>query len=104
MTFPYKIDFKKLEWDLPIEGVRQKFIDQNNFRLRLVEYSKRMSPHWCEKGHYGFLIEGQMKIEYEKSKIIYEPGDGIFIPEGPGHKHRARVISEKVLVFFVEKI
>jgi quercetin dioxygenase-like cupin family protein len=45
-----------------------------------------------------------MEIEYENAKIIYKPGDGIFIPDGPDHKHRGRVLSERVLVFFIEKI
>ena len=73
MTVQYKADFDKLEWESPIEGVRHKYIDQNNLRVRLVEYSKEMPPHWCEKGHYGYLIEGQMEIEYENSRIVYEP-------------------------------
>jgi len=104
MTIQYKADFDKLEWQSPIEGVRHKYIDQNNLRMRLVEYTKRMPEHWCEKGHYGFLVEGQMEIKFESSKIIYKPGDGIFIPDGSEHKHRGRVISEKVLVFFIEKV
>jgi quercetin dioxygenase-like cupin family protein len=104
MTVQYKADFDTLEWESPIEGVRHKYIDQNNVRMRLVEYSKEMPPHWCEKGHYGYLIEGQMELEYESSKIIYKSGDGIFIPDGPDHKHRGRLISEKVLVFFIEKV
>jgi quercetin dioxygenase-like cupin family protein len=99
----YKADFAKLEWESPVAGVRHKFIDQNNVRMRLVEYSKAMPPHWCVKGHYGYLIEGQMEIEYENSTVIYNPGDGIFIPDGPDHKHRGRVLSGKALVFFVEK-
>ena len=45
-----------------------------------------------------------MEIEYENSKIIYKPGDGIFIPDGPDHKHQGRQLSEKVLVFFIEKV
>jgi hypothetical protein len=45
-----------------------------------------------------------MEIEYENAKIIYKPGEGIFIPDGPDHKHRGRVLSEKALVFFVEKV
>jgi quercetin dioxygenase-like cupin family protein len=98
MTVQYKVDFDKLTWESPIEGVRHKYIDQNNLRIRLVEYSKDMPLHWCEKGHYGYLIEGQMEIEYENSKIIYKPGDGIFIPDGPDHKHRGRQLSEKVIV------
>ena len=104
MEIQYKVDFDKLEWKSPIKGVRHKYIDQNNLRIRLVEYSKEMPLHWCEKGHYGYLIEGQMEIEYENSKIIYKPGDGIFIPDGPDHKHRGRQLSEKVLVFFIEKV
>jgi quercetin dioxygenase-like cupin family protein len=103
MTIEHKADFNKLDWESPIEGVRHKYVDQDNLRLRLVEYSKEMPPHWCEKGHYGYVIEGQMEIEYENEIIIYMPGDGIFIPDGPDHRHRGKVLTEKVLIFFVEK-
>jgi hypothetical protein len=44
-----------------------------------------------------------MELEYENLKIVKKPGDGIFIPDGPEHKHRGRIISEKVLVFLIEK-
>ena len=104
MKVQYKVEFDKLKWESPVEGVRHKYIDQNNLRIRLVEYSQEMPPHWCEKGHYGYLISGQLEIEYENSKILYMQGDGIFIPDGSDHKHRGRVLSEKVLVFFIEKI
>jgi hypothetical protein len=66
MTVRYKAEFDKLEWESPMIGVRHKYIDQNNSRIRLVEYSIEMPPHWCEKGHFGYLIEGRMEIEYEK--------------------------------------
>jgi quercetin dioxygenase-like cupin family protein len=104
MTIQYKVDFEKLEWESPIDGVRHKYIEQNNFRMRLVEYSKEMPLHWCEKGHYGYLIDGQMQIEFAESKIIYNQGDGIFIPDGHEHRHRGKTISDKVLVFFIEKV
>ena len=83
MTIQYKADFDQLDWALPIEGIRHKVIDQDDVRMRLVEYSKAMPPHWCQKGHYGYLIEGQMEMEYAHSKIVYNPGDGIFIPTDP---------------------
>lgn len=104
MTIQYKAEFDKLEWESPITGVRHKYIDQNNLRIRLVEYSKEMPLHWCEKGHYGYLIEGQMEIEYENEKIAYKSGDGIFIPDGSYHKHRGKALTEKVLIFFMEKV
>ena len=103
MTVQYRAEFDKLEWESPFEGVRHKYIDQNNLRMRMVEYSKEMQPHWCEKGHYGYVIEGQMQIEYENTKIIYKPGDGIFIPDGPDHRHRGKSLSARVLIFFIEK-
>lgn len=103
MTIQYRTEFDALDWESPIEGVRHKVYDHNSVRIRLVEYSSAMPPHWCEKGHYGYLIEGVLEVEYRNELVIYKAGDGIFIPDGPDHMHRGRVLSEKVLVFFVEK-
>jgi quercetin dioxygenase-like cupin family protein len=100
----HKVEFDKLRWETPVEGVRHKYIDQDELRLRLVEYSQEMPLHWCEKGHYGYLIKGQMEIEYDNEKIIYNPGDGIFIPDGPDHRHRGKALTDKVLIFFMEKV
>ena len=102
MELRYKAEFEKLPWECPLEGVRHKSVERDGIRLRLVEYSKEMPPHWCEKGHFGYVIEGRLEIEYEKGKVIYVPGDGIYIPNGPAHRHRGRVLSEKATVFFVE--
>ena len=102
MTFPYKINFEQMEWETPIEGVRHKCLDQDGQRIRLVEYSDEMPAHWCEKGHCGYMIEGEMEIEYPGATITYGPGDGIFIPDGPEHRHRGKVLSGKALVFFME--
>ena len=100
----YKVDFGNINWKLPFEGVRHKYLDQDGLRLRLVEYSKEMLPHWCEKGHYGYIISGQMEIEFKNKKEMYNSGDGVFLPPGAEYKHKAKVISEKVLVFFVENL
>ncbi|MEW6236760.1 MAG: cupin domain-containing protein [Candidatus Omnitrophota bacterium] len=100
----YKADFEKIAWESPIAGVRHKCFDQNRLRLRLVEYTQAMPPHWCEKGHYGYIIEGELEIEYDKETITYKSGDGLFIPDGLEHRHRGRVLSEKVLVFFMEMV
>ena len=100
----YKIDFNSLKWETPMQGVRHKYLDQDNLRMRLVEYSYDMPPHWCERGHNGYVLEGEMEIEYDEDKIIYKNGDGIFIPPGKEFRHKARIISDKVLVFFVENV
>jgi ethanolamine utilization protein EutQ (cupin superfamily) len=78
----YKVDFDKLEWKRPIEGVKSKVIQYGNKQMRLIEYSKKMPPHWCEKGHYGLILDGELEIEFPHQTIIYKSGDGVFIPDG----------------------
>lgn len=100
----YKIDFAKLDWEFPLDGVRCKKLQQNNKQIRLVEYSKTMPPHWCSKGHYGIILEGEFEIEFDNQKLLYKTGDGVYIPDGEEHRHKAKVISDKVKVLFVEEI
>lgn len=99
----YKLDFDKILWKTPMEGVRHKYFDQNGTRFRLVEYSKDMREHWCEKEHYGYLIDGEMEIEFDDRREGYSAGDGLILPSGSTYRHKARLISEKALVFFIEK-
>lgn len=100
----YRIDFDEVAWEKPLQGIRCKVFKQGDRQLRLVEYSKEMPLHWCEKGHYGYILEGTFEIEYQGETIIYQTGDGVFIPDGKEHKHRGRVLSEIVRVLFVEDV
>jgi len=100
----YLVDFSSLEWESPMEGVRQKALVDNGKRLRMVEYSQKMPQHWCEKGHFGYILEGSLEIEFDSGAHLFKEGNGVFIPDGAAHKHRARVLSEVVRVIFVEDI
>jgi mannose-6-phosphate isomerase-like protein (cupin superfamily) len=100
----YKVDFDNLRWEHPMEGVQCKIYKYGNKQLRLVEYTKDMPLHWCEKGHYGYILDGKFEIEYQNETVIYQTGDGVFIPEGKEHKHKAKVLSDSVKVLFVENV
>ena len=100
----YNVNFDNLNWEELMEGVRHKVYKHDNKQLRLIEYTKEMPLHWCEKGHYGYILDGTFEIEYQDTKVIYQPGDGVFIPDGEKHKHRARVVSDLVKVLFVEDV
>ncbi len=100
----YLIDFAEIDWESPIAGMRQKAFRDGGKQIRLVEYTREMEPHWCEKGHYGYLLEGDFEIEYESEKAVYRPGDGIFIPSGPEHRHKGITLTDTVRVIFVEDI
>jgi len=100
----YKVDFDKLKWEQLIEGIKCKIIKYGNKQLRLIEYSKMMPPHWCEKGHYGLVLDGEVEIEFQNEKHVYKSGDGVFIPDGEEHKHKGRALTESVRVIFVEDV
>ncbi len=100
----YKINFNDVKWQSPIEGVNAKAVNYNKKQLRLIEYSNQMEPHWCSRGHYGMILEGEMEIEFNTATVLFQAGDGVFIPDGEEHRHKARVLTEVVKVIFVEDI
>ena len=100
----YKVDFASMSWETPMDGLRFKATRQGGRQLRLVEYTKDMEPHWCEKGHIGYLLAGQFEIRFEGEVAIYNPGDGIFILSGPEHKHMGIALTDLVRAVFVEEV
>jgi len=102
-TPSYKVDFERIAWESPIPGVRHKVAIAGEARLRLVEYTAAMAPHWCSRGHVGRILEGRFAIEFAGGTLEFAAGDGVLIPEGERHRHRARVLSPVVRALFVEK-
>ena len=99
----YRIDFESMVWESPAEGIRFKAYKQGGKKLRLVEFSKEfVEPDWCIKSHIGYILEGQMEIDFDGEKEVFGPGDGVFIPAGQKHKHKGRVLTDKVKVILVE--
>jgi quercetin dioxygenase-like cupin family protein len=79
--------------------------EKGNIRVRMVEYTPGyVADHWCKKGHFGCILEGRFEIEFRDGVSIFEQGDGVFIPEGEEHKHRAKALTDIVRVVFVEDI
>jgi ethanolamine utilization protein EutQ (cupin superfamily) len=99
----YKVDFDTMPWQQPIPGVRHRFVSHGGKKLRLVEYTKEMEPHWCSRGHLGMILDGRFEIRYDNATEIYEPGDGVFIPNGEEHRHMAVTLTETVRAVFVEE-
>lgn len=53
----YKVDFNSMPWESPMDGMRQKIQTFGSRQGRLVEYAKDFVPHWCEKGHTGYVLK-----------------------------------------------
>ena len=100
----YRLDFESIAWESPADGVRFKAYQQNNKKLRLVEFSKNfVEPDWCTRGHIGYILAGQMEIDFDGNKEVFGPGDGVFIPAGRQHKHKGRVLTDKVKAILAEE-
>ncbi len=101
----YKIDFESMEWESPGVGVRFKAYEQGGRKLRLVEFGKEfVEADWCTKGHIGYILEGQMEINFDGAKEVFGPGDGLFIPAGEEHKHKGRVLTDTVKIILAEDV
>ena len=78
---------------------------QGELQVRLVEWDKAMvHASWCVKGHVGYVLEGVVEIDIAGEVVRYEAGDVLILPEGEAHKHRPKVLSEKMRFFSVEKV
>jgi len=101
----YKIDFKTMPWDTPAVGIRCKAHQREGRKLRLAECTREFTePDWCIKGHIGYILEGQMEIDFDGKTIVFSPGDGLFIPAGEKHKHKAKVLTETMKIILVEDV
>lgn len=99
----YRIDFESMVWDAPAAGVRQKVVVQGRTRLRLLEFSDNfVELDWCTKGHIGYIIDGQLEIDFDGKPVRYGPGDVATIADGADHRHKAKSVTDQVTIFVVE--
>jgi hypothetical protein len=104
MMTDYLLNFKNIDWDIKNDGLREKIIIRGEKRMRLAEFSPEFNEaDWCCKGHFGYLIEGSMKIDFDGKVIEYAAGDGFYIPGGEFSRHRA-IVDEgnKALLLMIE--
>ena len=104
MDSPHLVSFGAIAWQSAMAGMRFKEHVRGGRRLRLVEYTPEMAPHWCERGHLGYVLDGRLEISFSDEVVVLETGDGVDIPSGPEHRHMGRALTEVVRVIFVEDV
>lgn len=88
------ICFESMDWEKPNEGVEQKVYSNGNKKLRLLKFKDNfIEREWCLNGHVGFVIKGEMKIDFNGEIKSYKKGDGLWINKGKDSKHK--VIIDK---------
>ena len=71
-----QIDFQSIEWKKPKTGVEQKVYSDGNQKIRLLRFfDDFVEEDWCIKGHIGYVLEGEMTIDFNGIIKNYKKGD-----------------------------
>ena len=99
----YRVGFDSLDWETQLPALRFKAFRQGDTTLRVAEYARGfIAPEWCTGGHIGYVLEGEMDIDFDGNVVRFAAGDGVFIPEGEAHRHKPIVVTDVVRVVLVE--
>lgn len=83
------LKFNDLEWDEPKLGVKQKVFSDGKSKLRLLQFDESfIEEEWCMKGHVGYVVDGEMTIDFNSIIKHYRRGDGLWIEPGESNKHK----------------
>ena len=98
------IDFSSIDWTTPADGVRTKEVIRGGNRLRLIEFSEQFKEaDWCKSAHAGYVVDGELTLEFVDVTVKFKSGDALFLPPGESTKHKAHVTNGKATLFVVEK-
>ena len=97
-------EFSKIEWQDVAPGARFKAFQADGKQLRLVEFTGDfVEKDWCEKGHIGFVLSGELEVQFKNQVLRYPEGSAILIKQGTEHGHKARSVTSVVRLFLVEE-
>jgi quercetin dioxygenase-like cupin family protein len=101
-----RIAFDDMAWETGPSGLRFKAQKVGARQFRLLELTPELDhSYWCETGHVGYVLEGEMEVEFaEGSPVVFRAGDGVLIPAGKAERHRPRVLTDRVRLIFVEDL
>lgn len=93
-----KVEFEETPWSDDAPGVRVKEATVDGCRWAIVEYeAKAYRPEWCEDGHRGYVLQGDIEYEFddERTSLRASAGEAFRLPparRGQG-AHRGRNLS-----------
>jgi hypothetical protein len=98
----YRIALGDLPWEPAAPHASAKIVPLGSHRLRLLELRRGfVEDDWCGKGHTGYVLEGSLRVDFETGGLTLAAGDGLHIPAGPPHRHKALPLTERArLVLF----
>lgn len=100
----YRIAFEDLPWEPALGATaRMKRIVREGKVFRLVEMTPQSShDHWCEVGHIGMLVEGELEVTFDNGRTLFHAGDALMFPAGAKDRHRPRALTPRAVMFLIE--
>lgn len=97
--------FDSSSWQTPAPGARFKAFRNQARQIRLLELTPEfVEADWCEKGHAGIVLQGELELEFHDRVVRFPEGAVIVIPAGTASGHKARSITPMVQLFLVEDL
>ena len=94
-----RVTFGELPWAEDAPGIRAREVAVKAARWATVEYEAGAAREdWCEEGHRGFVISGEIEYEFDDGSgpLRASEGEAFFLPPAllGGGAHRGRNPSE----------
>ncbi len=82
------IPFDERVWEQEADGVRALVCQVDGARWAIVEYAPGAGrPEFCEVGHEGFVISGEIEYEFSSGgTIVASSGQGFVLPADDPHR------------------
>lgn len=85
-------------WSDDAPGIQARESEVGGARLATVEYGENVSrEEWCEEGHHGFVIEGEIEYEFDDgaTSLRASKGEAFLLPSASRGRgaHRGRNIA-----------
>lgn len=101
----YRVLFDQIDWQSPQPGTRFKVFRDGAKQVRLVEFTQDfVELECCEKGHVGFVLSGELEIDFSGHVVRFPEGAALLTPAGKPHAHKARAVTPVVRLFLVEDV
>lgn len=98
-----RIDFHQISWDNKSAGMRVKRVLRNGKQMRLVEISPDAGEaEWCEEGHTGYILEGELETNINGTIERLYAGNGIIIPDGKKYRHKSKAVNGVVRLILLD--
>lgn len=91
MSEPRALRFSAIDWEADVPGIRDRATSVDGARWAIVEYAEGAArAEWCEDGHRGFVLEGEIEYEFTdgRERVRAGGGDAFVLPAGIAHRGR----------------